>query len=664
MSQISMKLGTKIVLYISVIVLVFAAAVVGPTLYLMSNNMKQLYEEKALAGLDGANNLVEDYKQQAAKNALDLAENPAVIQAVAAKNSDLLLTTIQESVKRTGVDFVTVCDDAGIVIIRSHQPDKKGDRVLNQANVKSALAGSPLTAVENGTVTRLAARAGAPVKNAQGQIIGVVSAGYDLSKNTVVDRIKGSFKTDATFFADDVRISTTIIKDGQRVIGTKLNETIADKVLKEGQPYKGEADILGQAYVTAYMPIIGPENKPVGVIFAGQNLKSMFEQRNKLGLTVGMITLVMLLIGIGVAIKVARTITGPIEAVATRASDVACGNLALDKLKVTSNDEVGMLAEQFNIMTVNLCGLIHQIASTAEHVASASEELTASAEQSALAANEVAASVDEVTSGAEKQVIAINQTSTVIEQMASNIQQVATNANAVSDTSDRTAGAARNGSIAIQATISQMSSIERTVQTSAQIVTRLGERSLQIGQIVDSISGIAGQTNLLALNAAIEAARAGEQGRGFAVVADEVRKLAEQSQDAAKQIAELIGEIQTDTEKAVVGMNEGTREVSKGSEVVNSAGQAFLEIETLVDQVSRQIRDISTSIQQMASGSRQIVSSVRDIGDVSRTTANETQTISASIEQQSATIEEIAASSRLLAKMAEEMQVEVRKFKL
>ena len=210
----------------------------------------------------------------------------------------------------------------------------------------------------------------------------------------------------------------------------------------------------------------------------------------------------------------------------------------------------------------------------------------------------------------------------------------------------------------------QMAHIEQTVIASAQVVAKLGDRSKEIGQIVDTISGIAGQTNLLALNAAIEAARAGEQGRGFAVVAEEVRKLAEQSQEAAKQIATLIGEIQSETDQAVVAMNNGTREVKLGAEVVNASGQSFQEITGLVMQVSGQVKEISAAIEQMASGSQQIVESVKQIDELSKTASGEAQTVSAATEEQSASMEEIASSSQALANLAQNLRQAVSKFQI
>lgn len=379
--------------------------------------------------------------------------------------------------------------------------------------------------------------------------------------------------------------------------------------------------------------------------------------------SVGIISSISTILALGIAFLMGRMIATRLQNIVEELKTVAQGDLSR-KVEITANDEIGQLGFALNTTVTNLRVLISRVSQTSEQVAAASEELTASAEQSAQATTQVAATIAEVAEGAIKQAYTVASTVSVVEQMSAGIQQVAANADTVSGMADKTASAASQGDKAIDAAMNQMKSIEKSVSSSAQVVTKLGERSQEIGQIVDAISGIAGQTNLLALNAAIEAARAGEQGRGFAVVAEEVRKLAEQSQEAAKQIASLIAEIQTETDSAVSAMNDGTREVKVGSEVVNTAGQAFKEIVTLIAEVSSQIRESSTAIQQMASGSKQIVTSVRDIDYIGKEAVGQTQTVSAATEEQSASMEEIAVSSQALAKMAEELQNTVGKFKV
>ena len=361
---------------------------------------------------------------------------------------------------------------------------------------------------------------------------------------------------------------------------------------------------------------------------------------------------------------IARAITRPLQAMVNLCHELAKGNFVETERRVKQKDEVGQLADALVEMRRNVRNVLKQVNESAEQVAASSQELTASSEQSSQAVNQVAAAISGVAEGATKQLTAANDASAVVEQMSAGIQQIAANTNQVATHSAQAADRAKEGDDSVSKAVNQMVSIEQTVNHSAKVVAKLGDRSKEIGQIVNTISGIAGQTNLLALNAAIEAARAGEQGRGFAVVAEEVRKLAEQSQDAAKQIANLIGEIQGDTDKAVVAMDEGTREVKVGSEVVTAAGQAFKEITGLILQVSDQVREISAAIQQMASGTQQIVTSVKEIDTLSKTAAGETQNVSAATEEQSASIEEIASSSQALAKLAQDLQAAVNKFRI
>lgn len=376
------------------------------------------------------------------------------------------------------------------------------------------------------------------------------------------------------------------------------------------------------------------------------------------------ITLLAVILAIGMGWLIARLIAAPLEQMVTQVRLLAAGNLQERKINTGYTDEVGQLDKEVHVMAGNLHSLVLNITEAAEQLAASSEELTAGAEQAAKATGEVTAAIAEVAQGAQGQSTAIDSTTEVVTQMSYAIEQIAINSDRVNGAVAKTAAAANEGAKSAESVSTQMDSIEKTVASSAQAVTKLGDRSKEIGQIVDTISGIASQTNLLALNAAIEAARAGEQGRGFAVVAEEVRKLAEQSHEAAGQIAVLIGEVQAETTKAVAAMNEGSREVKMGAEVVSNAGRGFKEIVHLINDVSSQVMAISSSIQQLSSGSQKIVTSVQHIDLIGRKSAEQTQSVSAATEEYSASIEEIVASSQQLATMAVKLQNEVNKFQV
>jgi methyl-accepting chemotaxis protein len=249
-------------------------------------------------------------------------------------------------------------------------------------------------------------------------------------------------------------------------------------------------------------------------------------------------------------------------------------------------------------------------------------------------------------------------------EMNEGVQRVAASSSVVSEAAQQTAHEAEQGNGVIQKAVQQMDTIRVSVDDAASIVRVLGERSNQIGDIISVITEIANQTNLLALNAAIEAARAGEQGKGFAVVANEVRKLAEQSKGSAAQIAQMVQDIQKDTQHAVKSMEKGTHEVKNGMVAVDDAGRIFQTILQAVEKISDQIVEISASSQQMSASSQNIMREAKDILDIVQKSAVHSQSVASYSEEQVTSIQQIAAASTMLSRMAEELHQAIRQFKI
>ncbi|MGG3928217.1 methyl-accepting chemotaxis protein [Metabacillus fastidiosus] len=370
------------------------------------------------------------------------------------------------------------------------------------------------------------------------------------------------------------------------------------------------------------------------------------------------------LIGIGIAIFIGRLISKPVIEIANAANKISNGDLTVDNIKVKNRDEIGDLANSFNQMAGNLRLLIEKVSLNSIQVASSAEELTAGAEQTTQATHQIATSIQEVAGGAEIQGQGANESSLAMKEMAVGIQQVAQTTSFVSELAIETSTEAINGNDSLQKVIHQMNTISEVVDNSASVVKELGEHSKEIEKIIEVITSIADQTNLLALNAAIEAARAGEHGRGFAVVADEVRKLAEQSKESADQIASLIRKIQGDTSHAVDVMDKGTEEVKVGMAVVHEAEEGFKKILRLIEQVTSQIQEASISSEEISVSVEKVSVSIEEIARIARDSASNTQNVASASEEQLASMEEITSSASDLSKMAEELQLHINQFKV
>ncbi|QRG66970.1 methyl-accepting chemotaxis protein [Brevibacillus choshinensis] len=333
-------------------------------------------------------------------------------------------------------------------------------------------------------------------------------------------------------------------------------------------------------------------------------------------------------------------------------------------MEIQTADEIGRMGERFNAMASTLRETLERVSYSSQQVAATSEQLMASAEQTSHATEQIAQSVQEIAHGTEQQVDATIKGSDVVTEIAKLIAQMENGIEIVStSTTQANKQAAEGNEMAIQA-VQQMTAIHSQMGQTSAMVHTLGQRSQEIGEMISLITTIAAQTNLLALNAAIEAARAGEQGRGFAVVADEVRKLAEQSSSAAEQVSRIVADIQRDTEAAMAGMSHSESILGDGMRLVQSTGTAFDQISGSTERLSARTYELSTEMKQISEQMETIITAIDHISLISERSASNSQNVAAAAEEQNASMQEISAAATMLAKMAEEMNDAIRIFKL
>ncbi|WP_026692779.1 methyl-accepting chemotaxis protein [Peribacillus kribbensis] len=479
----------------------------------------------------------------------------------------------------------------------------------------------------------------------------------------VVDKIGKDTGDTVTIFLGDTRIATNVMVNGKRAIGTQASAEVVNKVLKNGAYYYGEANVAGNIYQTAYMPLKSSSGQVIGIMYVGASQEIINHIVSSV-LTKFLIVLIIMIVLASAAVygftqKMKKRLTN-----LTHALEMAGSGDFTTKVSDKSTDELGTLSKSYNQMSERLKTMMNEVVFTSEQLAASSEQLTASSEQTSIATETITESILQVAGGAEQSTTSVQESAQALEEVTKGVQSIADSALVVSEVSMQAAEKAKEGGLFVDNTVNKINDINLSVIASGEVIKTLGHRSREIENISNVITDIANQTNLLALNAAIEAARAGEHGKGFAVVADEVRKLAEQSQQSSSQISALIKTIQEDMSRSNQSIEQVSLDVSEGLAVVNQTKDNFHEILDFMEKLTGQTNDMAATSEQISVSTQGVSKTVSGIINISGQTSMHSQTVAASAEEQLASMEEIAASASALSNLAEDLKGLISKFKV
>ena len=628
----------------------------GVVLFVSIYFMKVPIEDELDKGIRRMQNVImeanEMTRSRFAESAALIADEDNFVRAIADKNHEMAMELGKKAMKMAGSDFMTITDETGKVIARGHS-DKYNDSVINQETVVMALKGQPAAAVVAGTVVPFTIRASQPVMY-EGRLVGSISIGMSLVAPAYLDWLKQMSGLNVTIFKGDTRIMTTIMKDGERAVGTKLQSPeIVDAVLKKGETYFTHNAILGVDYNSAYWPVEDANGQAIGMWFVGMPIDVLQQLEREAINKAIMVGCALLVVQLTLSVIIGLRVSAPVGKITRYALGVAEGQKNLN-LDVYSKDDMGQLADALRHMEENLRKLVQESTEQAEQARLMGEEAHKAMEEAKQAQaqaeiakrdgmvsaaaqiegvveslnssiNDIAEQVDNTGGALSHAVSRLAETATAMEEMNSTVLEVARNAGGAADVSASAKLKAQAGSEVVSKAVSGIQEVQRQSMALKGGMTQLDEHAKAISQIMSVISDIADQTNLLALNAAIEAARAGDAGRGFAVVADEVRKLAEKTMTSTIDVGNAIASIQQSASQSISEVDLAVHNIASATDFSNKSGEALQEIVVMVDQTADEVRAIATASEQQSATSEEINRSIADVNHIAATTAESMQ---------------------------------------
>ncbi|KWX78400.1 hypothetical protein AMQ84_09595 [Paenibacillus riograndensis] len=489
--------------------------------------------------------------------------------------------------------------------------------------------------------------------------------------------------SDANKNVAQVYVFAPEIKDGKNLI-VAMPTHLVEQGLKAGDIYENppktlqaleqavatRQPVITDAYtddfgtwISVMEPVLDNSGRVIAVMGMDMTASLLSDNIQKVWMRSLIVLLISLIIMLAVQYWLTRWTLAPVKELFKAIDEVSSGNLHA-RLSTERSDDFGELNRKFTKMAAELRNMISGVKDKAVQAAASSQEMADTVARNVDEHKIVGAAVERVSSGAAAQEHSASESARVMEEMSKGIQSIAEIAYRVSEAAADMDREAEAGGAAIRKIVDQMSAISESVNLSAEKIKVLESSSSEIIGIAELITGLASQTNLLALNAAIEAARAGDAGRGFAVVAEEVRKLADQSGQAAYRISGIIENIHRDTRQSAELMQAGLLEVGAGMELSKQTDEVFRRITEVIRSVSAQTEDMSSVTEQMSASSEEVSASVHELSSIARASAVGAAELSKSSTYQLASLNDISESAEHLSRMSSELEALTSKFKI